>query len=337
MTDVLLHLFIFSAKAIIIVALILLALVAIVAILAASKEKLRAGTIQIKNLNKKYLATTEELLTEVLSKHELKKFHKEKKAEKKKKEKSAFQKNIFVLRFDGDIKASAVNSLREEVTAVLGIAKPNDEVVVCLESPGGAVHAYGLAASQLERFKQQNIPLTVVVDKVAASGGYLMACIANKILAAPFAIIGSIGVVVSLPNFHRFLKEHNIDFEQHTAGSFKRTITLFGQNTKEGREKLQEEIEEIHGLFKNVIQQHRQQVDIDKVATGEHWLGAQALELKLVDELRTSDDYLLAQSKDANLFEITYQTKKSLSDKLSSSIKALVGAIKNNTQQSFYS
>jgi serine protease SohB len=191
--------------------------------------------------------------------------------------------------------------------------------VVCVESGGGMVHAYGLATAQLQRIRNKKLTLTVVVDKVAASGGYLMSCVANKILAAPFAIIGSIGVIVQIPNFHRVLKEKQIDLEQLTAGNFKRTLTMFGHNTKEGREKLQEEIEVIHHDFKQVIQDHRQQVDIDKVATGEHWLAIQALELKLVDELTTSDDYLLEQAKTANVYEISYQAKKSFMSKLSAS------------------
>jgi serine protease SohB len=182
------------------------------------------------------------------------------------------------------------------------------------------VHTYGLAAAQLQRFRQHHIPLTVIVDKVAASGGYMMASIGNKILAAPFAIIGSIGVIVQIPNFHRLLKEKHIDFEQLTAGNFKRTLTLFGQNTDEGRDKLREEIEEIHHLFKNLIQEHRQQLDIEKVSTGEHWLGQQALELNLVDQLMTSDDYLLAKSRDTNVYEISYRTKKSFVEKLTSSV-----------------
>jgi serine protease SohB len=233
------------------------------------------------------------------------------------------KKNIFVLNFDGDIKASAVTALREEITAILNVAGKQDEVLVRIESSGGMVHAYGLAAAQLARIRQQDIPLIVTVDKVAASGGYLMACIADKILAAPFAIIGSIGVIVQLPNFHRLLKEKNVDFEQITAGNFKRTLTLFGENTEAGREKCHHEIEEIHGLFKNLIHDNRPGVDIDKVATGEHWLAKQAIEFKLVDELRTSDDYLLEQSKTANLFEVNYHIKKSISEKLFSGVSLL--------------
>jgi serine protease SohB len=166
------------------------------------------------------------------------------------------------------------------------------------------------------RVRERNIPLTVAVDKVAASGGYMMACVANKIIAAPFSIVGSIGVVAQIPNFHRLLKKHDIDFEQFTAGEFKRTVTMFGENTEEGRVKFRKEVEDIHLLFKDFITQHRPKVDIASVSTGEHWPGIRALENQLVDELKTSDDYLLENSKDADLFEIKYSTKKSLWEKL---------------------
>lgn len=323
MTDLLLQLGLFTAKSLIIVAMILIVLIAFFVIAAKSKEKTK-GRLLIKNLNQRYDETKEILLAETLTKKEFKQFLKEKKAQEKEKLKStAPLKNIFVLHFNGDIKASAVSSLSEEITAVLNIATPKDEVVICLESAGGVVNGYGLAAAQLMRIRARQIPLTVVIDKIAASGGYMMACVANKILSAPFAIIGSIGVIVQLPNFNRLLKDKHIDFEMHTAGEFKRTITLFGENTEEGREKLQHEIEDIHGLFKNLIQKHRQQLDIQQVATGEHWLGEQALGLKLVDEIRTSDDYLFEESKRARLFEISYEVKKPLLARLSSGASLL--------------
>ncbi len=331
MSDATIQLLFFSAKAIIIVVLILILLAGILMLLGKGREKVR-GKICIKNLNKKYSETKETLCAEILSKKLFKKFIKEQKTAEKnqaKEEESSPRKNIFVIDFHGDIKASAVDALREEVTAVLGVAKPQDEVVVKVESGGGMVHAYGLAAAQLQRFKQNQIPLTVCVDKVAASGGYMMASVANKIIAAPFAIIGSIGVIVQLPNFHRLLKEKNIDFEQLTAGNFKRTLTMFGHNTEEGREKLQEEIEDIHNLFKNLIHQNRNQINIDQVATGEHWLATQAMELQLVDELSTSDDYLMVQSKTANVYEINYEAKKSFLGKLTSGVNAL----KNNLME----
>lgn len=321
MLDILLQLTLFSAKAIILVTLILILLVGIIAIISKSKESTK-GKIILKNLNHKYREVKTTLLQEILDKKDFKKFLKELKAADKA-DKEVAKKNVYVIHFNGDIKASAVTALREEITAVLTIATPKDEVVVCVESAGGMVHAYGLASAQLARIKQQQIPLTVIIDKIAASGGYLMACVANKILAAPFAIIGSIGVIFQLPNFNRLLTEKNIDFEQITAGSFKRTLTMFGKNTPEGREKCRAEVEEIHRLFKNLIRENRSHLDIEKVSTGEHWLGTDALQLKLVDELTTSDDYLLAKNQTHHMYEITYHMKKPLLEKLTSSAAAL--------------
>jgi len=323
MLNALLQLVLFSAKAFIIILFILILLVGVIAIISRSKEK-STGRLTIKNINKKYAAIKETLLHEMLAKKAFKKFLKERKIADKENDIATLQrskKNVFVIHFTGDLKASAVAALREEITAILNVATLQDEVVVCLESAGGMVHAYGLAAAQLSRIKQRSIPLTVIVDKVAASGGYMMACVANKLIAAPFAIVGSIGVIVQLPNFHRLLKEKNIDFEQLTAGNYKRTLTIFGENTPEGREKLHTEIEEIHVLFKNLIHENRPQLDIEKVATGEHWLAKQAIELKLVDELKTSDDYLLEQSHYANIYEICYHVKKSLGERFFSSVE----------------
>ena len=201
------------------------------------------------------------------------------------------------------------------MTAILTVATPQDEVVVKLESGGGMVHTYGLAASQLKRIRDKQIPLMICVDKIAASGGYLMAAVADRILAAPFAIIGSIGVIFQLPNFHRLLQDKHIEFEQITAGDYKRTLTLFGKNTEEGREKLRQELTAIHEQFISVIQEFRKDIHIKEVATGEHWLAKHALDLHLIDALMTSDEYLMKKSKTADIYEINYEVKKSLGEK----------------------
>lgn len=313
----------FFSKTITIVLAIIVLLAVILALLSKGKTKAKERLV-IKKLNDKLKAFADDLKAEILPKQEFKKIKKlEKKREKleKKQPDSTNKKRIFVLNFIGDIKASAVNQLREEVTALLTVAKPTDEVLVRLESAGGMVHGYGLAASQLKRLRDKNIYLTVTVDKVAASGGYLMACVANRILAAPFAIIGSIGVIAQLPNFHRFLKKKDIDFEQVMAGEYKRTISLFGQITNKGREKLQEEVEMIHALFKSFIAENRSWVDVEKVGTGEYWQALEALKLRLVDELQTSDDYLLSVSQVADIYEVSYQTKKSFSERLSTAVQ----------------
>lgn len=298
----------FLAKAITIV--VAIGAVLVMALMAAMKPKGGKGDLNFDDLSADYQHLQQGLQQELLNKKQYKQWLKaQKEAEQ------TFDKRLFVLDFDGSMDAGEVASLREEITAVLAVAKPEDEVLLRLESGGGVVHGYGLAASQLDRLKQHNIPLTIAVDKIAASGGYMMACIADRIISAPFAIIGSIGVVAQLPNFHKLLKKNHIDIEQFTAGEFKRTVTMLAENTDKGREKFQRELEDTHGLFKTFVQKHRPVLDMDEVATGEHWFGYQALNLKLVDELMTSDDYLLTQMRQRQVFHVKYAIKKSLAEK----------------------
>src|SRR5215470_17231837 len=226
--------------------------------------------------------------------------------------------NVFVLEFKGDLFATAVRNLREEVTAITTVAGKEDEVVVRLESAGGAVPHYGLAAAQLIRLRDKAIKVTVCIDRIAASGGYMMACVADEIVAAPFAIIGSIGVVAQVPNLHRLLKKHDVDFQEMTAGEFKRTVSVFGEITERGRKKFQEELEDTHLLFKEFVKVHRPKLDLERVATGEHWLARRGLELGLVDRIGTSDDYLVERARDANLYQVSFQRIRSLRERLGS-------------------
>ena len=223
---------------------------------------------------------------------------------------------MFVIDFEGDLQASKIDHLRTEITAVLTLAETTDEVVVRVESPGGVVHGYGLAASQLSRIKEHGIALVVTVDKVAASGGYLMAAVADRILAAPFAIIGSIGVIAQIPNVHRLLKKHDVDVEVLTAGRYKRTLTLLGENTEEGRQKFVEELEDIHALFQEFVSANRPDLDMDRVATGEAWYGQRAIDLQLVDEISTSDEYLSKACEDADVFEMRWVENQKPLDRL---------------------
>lgn len=299
-------------------------LIVVIGILSASQKsrKEHHGELQVSQINKKYEELEEALKSTILDADQLKQLHKEKKKQQKrdkkhkKPETDERKKRVYVLHFSGDTKASEVENLREEINAVLTIAERQDEVLLCLESPGGMVHAYGLAASQLMRITKREIPLTVAVDEVAASGGYMMACIGNRILAAPFAIIGSIGVIAQLPNFHRLLKKNDIDFEMYTAGEYKRTVTMFGENTEKGRKKFVEELEDTHELFKAFVAEHRPQVNINEVATGEFWYGKRALEHNLVDDLQTSDEYLMALKDECDIFEVKFTEKKTLQEKL---------------------
>ncbi len=310
----------FLAKAVTFVLAFIIVVVTITA--TAVKQKSKKGELEITDLSEQFKEVEEDVIHHLLTKEELKEKEKQDKkaAKEKKKEKTedADKKHrLYVLDFNGSIDAKEVSSLREEISALLTVATPDDEVFVRLESGGGMVHGYGLAASQLDRIRQQNIPLTVAVDKVAASGGYMMACVANKILSAPFAIVGSIGVIAQIPNFNKLLKKNDIEFEQLTAGEFKRTLTMFGENTESGRAKFVEELEETHVLFKDFVREHRPSLDIDKVATGEHWFGLKAKELGLVDDIQTSDDYLMSASKDKQVVLLKYEVKKGLAEKFS--------------------
>jgi serine protease SohB len=295
-----------------------LLVIVVVVVIMASRRRGHAEGLVVEHLNRRFEDAADELKLAIEGKGRYKKVvkarHKERKREDKARAKDeSGRPRVFVLDFKGDLRASAAASLREEVSAILRVAKAGEQVLLRLENSGGTVHEHGFAASQLTRLKQHGLKLAVAVDKVAASGGYLMACVADRLVAAPFAIVGSIGVLAQLPNFHRLLEEKGVDFEQITAGRYKRTLTMFGKNTDEGREKLQQEVEDIHELFKNQIREHRPQVDLERVATGD---GIRALELKLVDELKTSDDLLLEVALDHDLYHIAYKRRRSWQERV---------------------
>ena len=332
---------------------ILLVIAAIAAFIISARRNKEAeqGELVISNLSEDFENRVKYLRDFYLSDEELKQQKKaEKKAEKQKSKelKAKLKKGepldkpkscVYVLDFKGDISASQTTALREEISAILNVAKADDEVLLRLESPGGVVHGYGLAASQLARLKQKGIKLTIAIDKVAASGGYMMACVADHIIAAPFAIIGSIGVVAQIPNIHRLLKKHDVDVDVMTAGEFKRTVTMLGENTEKGKQKFQQELEETHELFKQFVRQNRPQLDVNKVSTGEHWFGTQALELQLIDGISTSDDLLLNMMKDKLVIGVTYKVKKTLLKKLGQqaeeSANALIQGYMNKTYRDF--
>lgn len=311
--DVWLHVAEFAIKTGLIV--IAVAALAILILILVLRSKGPRETIQIENVNRKLREFEHALNNNILSAKAFKAFAKKLKKQKDDK-KDDEKKRVYVLTFDGDIKATGVDRLRDEITAVLTVARPNDEIVVKVESPGGLVHGYGLAATQLLRIRERGIPLTICVDKVAASGGYMMACTGNKILAAPFAIVGSIGVVAQVPNFHRLLKKHDVDYEEITSGEYKRTISLLGQITEKGREKFQEKMETTHQLFKDWVAQYRPQLQIEKVADGDHWYGREAVALGLVDQIISSDDYIFNMRDTARIYRVEVHLKKKLSDRL---------------------
>lgn len=310
-----------------------IAAVVVISVVVSAAQKDRGdqdgeGELKIRKLNEKYRKLREAIEARLMSDQQRKVFEKarkkkeklEKKASKKKKEESdedSDRGRVFVLDFDGDIKASDTDPLRRAITAVLSVADPErDEVVIRLESGGGLVHSYGLAAAQLDRIRSKGVRLTACVDKVAASGGYMMACVADRIVASPFAILGSIGVVAQLPNFHRFLKKNDVDFEVLTAGEHKRTLTIFGENTDKGRQKFLEDLEDTHGLFKEYVSERRPDLDIAAVANGDIWFGKRALDVKLIDEIKTSDEYLIEACDRADVVSVSYQRKRTLPEKL---------------------
>ena len=309
----------FLAKAITVV----ISFIVVIGFIIASKTKTESdkGHIEITDLNELLEQRVYPLREELLNKKSLKEFKNEKKKQTKesdKKEQTEKDESgkIFVLTFNGDVKASDVDKLREEISAILQVAKPNDEVVLKLESGGGMVHSYGLASSQLDRIKRKGMSLTICVDKIAASGGYMMACVGDKILSAPFAIVGSIGVVAQMPNFHKILQKNDIDYELHTAGEFKRTLTMFGENTDKAREKFQQDIQEIHDLFKNYVSDHRPNLEIATVANGDVWLGTKAKEQGLVDEVMTSDEYIIEKISTTKVYEIKFKGHQTFMQKI---------------------
>lgn len=304
---------IFAGKALVVV-VCLGALILLIGLIVARSQM--APEMEVTPLHEKLQSLRLALLDFISSKKEMKLERKKLKKEEKKEAETKGSKT-YVVHFEGDVKASQVEALREEITAILQVATPEDEVVAVIESPGGMVSTYGLAASQLLRLREAQIPLTVCVDVVAASGGYLMAVVAQKILAAPFAIVGSIGVVAQVPNFNRLLKKHDVDFKEYTAGEFKRTVSVLGEITPKGEEKFREQLEQTHILFKGFVQKYRPQIDMMKVATGEYWYGQQAMDLGLIDGIKTSDDYLLEKFKNkSQIFEISFEKKVPLSEKL---------------------
>ena len=313
----------FAAKGFIVFATI--AATALVVFGLSRRRRGSGGSAQlnVRKLNARFEALGDALRSSVFDKKQFKALMKERKAAAKP-EAHAKKPSVYVLDFNGDILASGVKSLREEVTAIAAAGTAEDEVVIRLESPGGAVPHYGLAAAQLMRLREKKIKVTVCIDRVAASGGYMMACIADNIVAAPFAIIGSIGVVAQVPNVHRLLKKHDVDFEEMTAGEFKRTVSIFGEITEKGRRKFQDQLEDTHALFKQFVKSQRPKLDIDKIATGEYWLAMRAVELGLVDQISTSDDYLVRRAAAANVYRVNFVPETSWREKVSRGAAATV-------------
>ena len=306
---------IFGLKALIfVIAFVLAIIIPVLVIKKIKPEDSKKKLLTVENLKEKYEKNILSFNLKTLNKKKLKKYLKSLKENTRK---EVAKNSSFLLAFVGDKMATQVENLREEITLILNIATPKDEVILLLESPGGSVAHYGLAASQLQRLRDRNIPLTICVDKVAGSGGYLMACVGSQILSAPFAFIGSIGVLFGLPNIHDFLKKHDINYEEITAGEHKRTLTPFGEITEEKRNKLKEQLELVHDQFKNFVLKHRKNLDLKQVATGEAWLAEEAFKKGLVDKIQCSDDYIMERLKINQVYKISLAAKQNFLEKFS--------------------
>ena len=323
--EFLMELGVFAGKALLTVVAIITVLIALFGLIA-KQQKGVGKKLSIENLSKRFSSYKEQLgaatdPTGAFAKSLKKQQKAEKKSLKKKSSEANKKPKIYVIEFEGDIKAAHVKNLREEVSAVLSVAdKEQDEICIVLESTGGMVHAYGLAAAQLLRIKNAHIPLTICVDKVAASGGYMMACTADKLYCSPFAIIGSIGVVAQVPNLHKLLKKNSIDYEEMTAGEYKRTVSMLAEITPKGKEKFLKQLDETHGLFKDFVGKNRSPLEMSKVATGEYWYGYQARDLQLVDEIVTSDEYLFSRHDSHKIYKVSIEAKRNLSEKIADAV-----------------
>ncbi|MEL5850051.1 MAG: protease SohB [Candidatus Igneacidithiobacillus chanchocoensis] len=283
---------------------------------SAWRKRSKGSQLEIVDLGQRYEDRATQLLRARFPKKAAKQLIKKRKKSRQEAEQEADRGCLYVIDFKGDLRASAVETLRQQIDVVLAARQEGDRVCLRLESGGGMVNTYGLAAAQLLRLREAGLELTVLIDSVAASGGYMMAAVAQRIVASPFALVGSIGVVAQIPNFHRWLQEHKVDFEQFTAGKYKRTVTLFGENTEEGRHKLREELAEIHAQFRELIGRYRPQLDLERVATGEAWLGEKALALGLVDELATSDAWIQRAAKEQKVLALHFAARPGLAQRL---------------------
>ncbi len=330
--DYLYEYLVFLAQAATVVAAMLV-IIAAAASIAAKRRSLAVGHLEVTRQNDRLDGLKRQIEQAVMSPGQFKKVlkaaTKSRKQRDRQKPTDAEQRagRVFAITFKGDLQASGVTRLRQEIDAILAQAQDGDEVLARVESAGGQAHSYGLAASQLLRVRERNLQLVVAVDKLAASGGYLMAAVANRIIAAPFALVGSIGVVAQIPNVHRLLKKKDVDVEVITAGKYKRTLTVFGENTEEGRQKFIEDIEDLHALFQEFVADKRPSLDLDKVATGEAWFGQRAIELKLVDEIMTSDEYLMNKCSDSEVYEIRWIEPQKPLEKLLAQVESSVGRL----------
>jgi serine protease SohB len=222
-------------------------------------------------------------------------------------EKPLAERPIAVVSFDGDVRATKRKIVSALIDELIVNKDKLSEAVVVVNSPGGSVAEYGLLYAEMERIRAAGISLTVCIDTYAASGGYLMSLPANRIVAAPFAFVGSVGVVAYSPNIHRLLKKHDIEPRLFTAGEFKRTVTLIGDDDEEAKQHFQHQLESLHGLFLAAVKKYRTGANFEKIGTGDHWTAeeSQTQNLGLVDHIATSREYLLKLNADRDLVHLS--------------------------------
>ena len=223
--------------------------------------------------------------------------------------------NLYYLEFEGDIQASEAAKLKQEILVCLQVAKPTDVFLILVESSGGSVSNYGDLYSVMEMIKKRGHTLWVAIDRVAASGGYLISLPADKIFATPFALIGSIGVLSEVPNFGGLLDKYGVKMEEYTAGERKMNISMFRENGEEQKEHHRKKLGKIHELFKAQLVKYRggliekKGVDIGELMEGDFWMGENAFELGLVDELKSSVEILLDEKDHFNILKVNYHNE----------------------------
>lgn len=239
--------------------------------------------------------------------------------------------NVFVIDYVGSMMASEVVYLTAKIDAIILKSNKDDEVVINITSPGGAVSGYGLVASQIKRLKTAGLKITATVDTVAASGGYMAAVVSDEIIAAPFAMVGSIGVVANVMIYEELLKNIGIQTNVYTSGDSKRTVVPSRVPNAEEEAKLEAQLEEIHSRFKDHVLSFRPDIDEDKVFTGQAFLAADAINFGLVDKIGTSDELLLNLYKDGHrLIEVQFIIEENIGGSVTKQVSAgLVDAIKS--------
>ncbi len=298
----------------------MIALVVVIPIIfGARTQKRREEDVKVSSLDERFDLMEAQIRVATDGAKGAKAFLKERKKAAKLHDDSA--KRVYLVAFKGDPMASGHAAFARKITAALMAARAGkDEIVVTLHSPGGLVSAYGLMAAQMQRVRRAGVELTACVDQVAASGGYMMAVVANRIVAAPFAVVGSIGVVAQVPNVNRLLKKIDVDYEELTAGEHKRPISVLAPITDEGREHFRHKLEETHVAFKDFVRENRPALNVEAVGDGDYWYATDALKLGLIDAISTSDEYLMNQRGKARLFVSDAPEKKTL-------MKALFGRL----------